>query len=561
MEIIWLKKIRYEGKNIEAIVFAGALMLGIVAAYFFYSAGMLAILVDENAHLNVARQVFDSLTPGFSQLGLWPMLFHIVLSPFVQIDFLWRSGLAGFLPSVLFFAFSCLFLFKAIDYAVGDKSLALMGTAIFAFNPYVLYFATVAMMEMLFIMNLIITAYYYIRWEKTNKLTDLMGFSIFISLSSISRFEGLALPLVFFFLIIFKRLGKIKTFGKKELEATLIVFLFLASFGLEILLLYSFVFAADPFAFASGEWSAFSQQHSGAFVLPAEGNLYNSFLYMAYSARHMVEVYTLVFSALALLIFIFWRKGGYLKILLIFSVPFLFNIFSLYWGNSIVYLPELPPYERFLNVRYGIFIVPFAAASAAFLLSLVRHPFVRRVSALLLLALSGNFFFLYVNPQNSVISKESAGYPPASAMETAEVFLDNYDGGKVLLTRGLNDYLIRNSKIDISDTINESNYLYWQQSLEEPWIFARWVVMLNGDSEYIWEASNDEISRKWSGDQWFLQFYEVKSSNNDYILLKIKEDSVLRWAEYNKIDEKKIPSINTHIENWDVSRIKEEIKK
>src|SRR5579871_2453911 len=57
---------------------------------------------DAEAHLNIARRVLDSRTPGPEQLGtVWLPLPHVLMLPFVMKDEWWRNGLAGVIPSAI----------------------------------------------------------------------------------------------------------------------------------------------------------------------------------------------------------------------------------------------------------------------------------------------------------------------------------------------------------------------------------------------------------------------------------------------------------------------------
>ena len=49
---------------------------------------------DAVAHINIARRVLDSRTPGLLQLGtVWLPLPHIFMIPFVYSDAAWRTGI------------------------------------------------------------------------------------------------------------------------------------------------------------------------------------------------------------------------------------------------------------------------------------------------------------------------------------------------------------------------------------------------------------------------------------------------------------------------------------
>src|SRR5574337_608546 len=86
---------------------AAAVIVAVAAANlrFFYSRGLSNLYGDGIAHMEGARRIFDSLTPGYAEIGsVWLPLYHLIVSPLAQSDFLWRSGLAGSLVSTVAFA-------------------------------------------------------------------------------------------------------------------------------------------------------------------------------------------------------------------------------------------------------------------------------------------------------------------------------------------------------------------------------------------------------------------------------------------------------------------------
>jgi len=563
MEITWLKKIKEVIRNkIEFVIFCCALFLGSVAILFFYKRGMLTVLVDENAHLNIARQLIDSMTPGFSQLGLWPPLIHIVISPFVQIDFLWHSGLAGSIPSVLFFAITCVYVFKTVKLFSKDNLPAILSVIVFGFNPYVLYFSTVAMMEMLFFMNFIIATYYFMKWIKNDYLFNLIICALFITLSCLTRFEGFILPIILIAIILIRYLLLRKKYP--QIESIVIIFSMLSCFGIFLILLYNIVFAGNPFAFISGEWSAYAQQHEGGYILPAKGNFLYASLYMLSAAKYMISIELILISLI--IFFVLILRKNYLKIILlvILIVPFVFNIISLFKGNSVVYTPDFHS-NNFLNVRYGLSLIPFVSISIGiFLASFLKR---KKIISILKYCYGGiivvmvfTFLIFNLSYNDSIIVKDAKNYPSKEMIQSAKIFKKEYDGGKLLITRGINDFFTKNSGINISDMIQESNYIYWEQSLEEPWLFARWVVALNPDSSMIWEVKKDEISTKWIGDNKIYEFYDVVLKNDTYIILKINENAMMDYVKENNLNINKMPSMNISIKHWDPSTIKNEIE-
>src|SRR5258706_9234348 len=70
-------------------------LLSATALWYVYSHGYILYYGDAEAHLNHARRLFDSRTPGFGQLGaVWLPLPHLLIASLVMDDHLWQTGLA-----------------------------------------------------------------------------------------------------------------------------------------------------------------------------------------------------------------------------------------------------------------------------------------------------------------------------------------------------------------------------------------------------------------------------------------------------------------------------------
>src|SRR5947208_13852773 len=85
-----------------------------IAAFFYYLRhGELLLYGDAVAHINIARRVIDSMTPGPLQLGtVWLPLPHILMLPFVVSDWAWTTGVAGSVVSMLAYVLGSVGLFK-----------------------------------------------------------------------------------------------------------------------------------------------------------------------------------------------------------------------------------------------------------------------------------------------------------------------------------------------------------------------------------------------------------------------------------------------------------------
>src|SRR3990167_5895601 len=79
-------------------------LISIVSFLVFYSNGLGLAYNDARTHLDIGRRVVEGLKPGLAQLGsVWLPLPHILMAPTVWNDFMWHSGLAGAIQSMISF--------------------------------------------------------------------------------------------------------------------------------------------------------------------------------------------------------------------------------------------------------------------------------------------------------------------------------------------------------------------------------------------------------------------------------------------------------------------------
>jgi len=72
-----------------------AACISLISFLFYLHRGDLLLYGDAVAHINIARRVFDSRTPGLLQLGtVWLPLPHLLMIPFLLSDRMWQSGVA-----------------------------------------------------------------------------------------------------------------------------------------------------------------------------------------------------------------------------------------------------------------------------------------------------------------------------------------------------------------------------------------------------------------------------------------------------------------------------------
>ena len=143
-----------------------ALALALIALAYCVRQGTLLLYGDAVAHLHIARRVFDSITPGFRQLGsVWLPLPHILLLPFVWNMGWWHSGLAGACLSIPSYVLGCAGIYRLARMWL-DAPAAIVVVAFYGLNPGLFYMATTAMTEPLFLAELIWAVLLIVQYQR-----------------------------------------------------------------------------------------------------------------------------------------------------------------------------------------------------------------------------------------------------------------------------------------------------------------------------------------------------------------------------------------------------------
>ncbi len=134
-------------------VLAACTAASLIAAVWSWRSGSMLNYGDAVAHMQIARRVFDSHYPAYSQLGsVWLPLPHVLMMPFVAVYSWWANGLAGLIPSALAWLAACAGLYRLVRHWLAPASAAL-ALAFFAGNPNLLYLQTTAMTEPLSLLS------------------------------------------------------------------------------------------------------------------------------------------------------------------------------------------------------------------------------------------------------------------------------------------------------------------------------------------------------------------------------------------------------------------------
>src|SRR5580704_14481074 len=193
------------GSTVLCFLASAAVMAAAVA--YFYRSGSTLYAGDAEAHLDIARRIVDSRTPGWSQVGTtWLPLPHLLMLPLVRNDWLWRTGLAGAITSGLSMTIAVTFLFAAVRRIFADTTAGAAAAAVFLLNPNTLYLGSIPMSEAVFFASLFALLYFTVRFRETRGWGALLGASLAAFAGTLTRYEmWFLLPFVAIYLCLHAR--------------------------------------------------------------------------------------------------------------------------------------------------------------------------------------------------------------------------------------------------------------------------------------------------------------------------------------------------------------------
>jgi len=450
-------------------------LISICASVFYYHNGLYIANSDSMSHLNIARRVIDSLTPGIAQIGsIWLPLPHLLMIPTIWSNFMWHSGLSGSLISMISYVVTGLLIFKLLKELHVNMLGRIFGVAIFALNPNILYLQSTAMTELLLLATMMAGAYYFFLWSKRDEDILLIKSAFWIMLSTLVRYDG-------WFLLLFGALVLLiftwKEKGWKKTEGKFLVFCSLGGFGIVLWLLWNWAIFGDPLYFAFGQFSAHTQQEAFAVngLLVTQHNLWLSTKIYTIAFMFNAGWPLLLLTALGIGIFYFNKNvtGKTKFVLLLFTTPFFFNIVALYLGHSILFMPGVLG-SGWFNVCYGAMCIPIIAIFVPFLLNFKNKYLQAIFAVVVIVAIVMPFSYEAVTLQDA---KEGMARKDLKAISRWLSENATNPNEKILISGAANDPIVFLSGFPMKRFIYEGSGRYWTESMTNPSKYATWAFV------------------------------------------------------------------------------------
>ena len=511
-----------------------ATCVSVFSFLFYFQRGEVLLYGDAVAHINIARRVFDSETPGLLQLGtVWLPLPHLLMIPFLISQEMWRRGVGGSIPSLAAYVLSVVGMFRLVrgvlsgerEPDAASRIAAWAAALVYAANPNLIYLQTTAMGEALYLAFFIWAVVYFSESLQGNgRALTKCGFCL--AGACLTRYDGwfLAAAMAAAVVVLAFRPGNPAEDGATETRgqrSRAVKFVLIAVAAPALWLAYNGIIYRNPLEFENGPYSAKAierrTQSAGNPGHPGSGNPLLAGLYFLKSGEaNMAENswlerlwVVLGFAAVVVVVSnVFISKTARRETqnsgapLLFLLVPLFFYALSIAFGGVPLFVPAWWPFTHY-NVRYGLQLLPAFAAALAVVVYLalrfqhwnvkLRFAIVLGAFALLIASYASVWHSGPVSLKEAQINMRGrnqleaqlAGWlqklPPDS---TLLMYLGDHVGA------------LQRAGIPLRRVINEGNHRVWKQptdpeglwerALADPAQYADYVIAFEGDS--VWQA-------------------------------------------------------------------------
>jgi cellulose synthase/poly-beta-1,6-N-acetylglucosamine synthase-like glycosyltransferase len=466
--------------------FVTACIASIAAMLYFFAHNDILLYGDSYAHMMIARRLFDSATPGIAQLGgVWLPLPHLIMLPFIWNDTLWRTGLAGGIPSMICYVVASIYIFLFAKRLTRDSRASFIGTLLFMLNPNILYLETTPLSELVLIATLSASGYYFLSWVQKEDSNHLIKASVAIFLATLARYDGWSL--FFALVVLMVVIGVQRRHPWTRIEGNLLVFCSFGSLGILLWFIWCGVIFGDPLYFQHGPFSAQAQQKDllRQGILFTYHNLWGSVFVYLMTLMRTIGPGLFAVGVLAMVILLVKRRiSPEVLVALALLAPLAFYVYSLYGGQAALFItgavPAHSPYQIF-NVRYGAQVV----APAAIFLASLAHLFSASKNALRSLWQGALVTIVIVQSvvvaMTGIITLQDGQFGTnCFSSHPIEFFLvQHYNGGRILTDAytSQDDALEPEAGIHVKNVIYEGSAQLWLQALKNPSTFVDWVIV------------------------------------------------------------------------------------
>ncbi len=497
-----------------------AVLVSLSSFFYYLQRGDILMHGDATAHINIARRVFDSLTPSPLALGtVWLPLPHLVMMPFLVSDKMWQSGIGGSIPSMIAYVLGVLGVFRLVggllESDARTRSGARFGAWVSAFaygaNPNLIYMQATALTETLalafFIWAIVYIAEFVRGIHEGNSVDGLAGRSLWQSLrrcaycvacAEMTRYDGWFLAGATGSIVIMIAL---RHWDERALRRMALKFLMGIAVAPVLWLGYNAAVYGNPLEFATGPYSSKAIElrvaaPNGAFHNPlVAGQEFLKAGQAILAVGNWGRFWLLAAVLATLLTFVTLRKKA-LAILLLLWAPLAFYSYSIAFGWVPLHVPMWWPFAVF-NIRFGLELLPMFAVTAGLLVAAVTSlPGIKRewIGAALMAALTVTSYAFVLKAQPLCWVEASRNWEMRRAMDTSveQMLMELPPNSRILMDLSEHVGALERIGFPLRRVVNSENHRawkrpsdpegLWEKTLADPARYVNYVISFDGDA-------------------------------------------------------------------------------
>ena len=515
-----------------------ATCVSVLSFLFYYQRGEILLYGDAVAHINIARRVFDSKTPGLLQLGtVWLPLPHLLMIPFLISGEMWRRGVGGSIPSMVAYVFGVIGMFRLVrgilsrnDQPDGAARVAAWIAAfVYAANPNLIYMQTTAMGDSVYL-AFFIWAVVCFGESMRGDSKALTKCGLCLAAACLTRYDGWFLAAAMTAALILLTFLSGKAAEQKHAEnrrqpTIMLKFVLLASTAPILWLAYNGLVYRNPLEFENGPYSAKAierkTQATGNPGHPGSGNPLLAGMYFVKSGEaNMAEnawlqrVWILVGFAAVVALALSLRSrqaataspaSSAMRPLFFLLVPVPFYALSVAYGGVPIFVPAWWPFTHY-NVRYGLQLLPAFAAFLAFVVHFAMRS--DRTNAKLRIATLTVASALVIASYASIWNAGPVSLAEAQInmrtrnqleRQLAEWLKRLPPDSTILMYLGDHVGALQQAGIPLRRVINEGNHRVWKQPVDPDGLWERALANPVEYVDYVVAFEDDAVWRATQG--------------------------------------------------------------
>ncbi len=507
-----------------------AVALGFVALAVCTVRQFTLLYGDAVAHLGIARRIVDTNAPGLGQLGgVWLPLPHLLMLPFIGRMDWWQDGMAGAWPSLICYVLAVMGMYRLARRLLPPRW-AMVATAFLGLNVNLLYLATTAMTEPLFLAEFVWIVLVVVEFldgmeevggeeqgaqaassrgrRAARRNADAGGapeakarwaierlvlLGMLVLAATMTRYDGWVLGAAVWCVAAWQMWRRPAV--RRAVLPGFVTLTLLAAAGPLLWFGYNHVYGHDWLDFMRGPYSAKEIDRKtsppGARKYWGWHNPAWSLMLYARTAQVDAAAWETGWLVAVAALFGTWRalKDRVRWVWLLLWLPLPFYVYSIAYGSVPIFIPQLYPHSYY-NSRYGMEMLPVLAMFMAYGLWRAGQmagryrPMAARLGppVMLLLVVVNALVMMHATPlvlkEAMVNSRGRLAFEEPLARQLKLLG----PGATILMENSVHVGSLQMAGIPLKQTIGPDDYYRWRAAMAAPAEHANFVVAVVGDA-------------------------------------------------------------------------------